>query len=133
MTLPVHTTLSRRQKIVAIELPTQPTTGGRHVVVDITGIKVYGDGEWKTRLHGVSKRRTWLKLHLGVNEQMGEILAAVVTSNAVICEAASSRLSRHGPGGSHCEGATHEGQFSISFHGFDSLSSASLMLWPSEV
>ncbi|ESA34119.1 transposase [Leptolyngbya sp. Heron Island J] len=81
--LPVHTTLSRRQKTLIIDLPTKPATGGRHVVVDSTGIKVYGEGEWKTRQHGVSKRRTWLKLHLGVDEQTGEILAAVVTSNAI--------------------------------------------------
>ena len=64
--LPVHTTLSRRQKTLTIDLPTKPAPGGRHVVVDSTGIKVYGEGEWKTRQHGVSKRRTWLKLHLGV-------------------------------------------------------------------
>ncbi len=79
--LPVHTTLSRRQKTLAINLPTKPVSGGRHVVVDSTGVKVYGEGEWKTRQHGVSKRRTWLKLHLGVDEQTGEILAAVVTTN----------------------------------------------------
>ncbi|MFG6105995.1 IS5 family transposase [Leptothoe sp. EHU-05/26/07-4] len=81
--LPVHTTLSRRQKTLTIDLSTKPTTRGRHVVIDSTGIKVYGEGEWKTRQHGVSKRRTWLKLHLGVDEQTGEILAAVVTSNAI--------------------------------------------------
>ena len=53
------------------------------MVVDSTGIKVYGEGEWKTRQHGVSKRRTWLKLHLGVDEQTGEILGAVVTTNKI--------------------------------------------------
>ena len=42
-------------------------------VVDSTGVKVYGEGEWKTKVHGVSKRRTWGKLHLGVNEATGEI------------------------------------------------------------
>ena len=81
--VPVHTTLSRRQKTLTIDVPTQPTVGKRHVVVDSTGIKVYGEGEWKTRQHGVSKRRTWLKLHLGVDDQTGEILATVVTSNSI--------------------------------------------------
>jgi Transposase DDE domain len=52
-------------------------------VVDSTGIKVYGEGEWKTRLHGISKRRTWRKLHLGIDEATGEILAVVVTTNDV--------------------------------------------------
>jgi hypothetical protein len=54
-----------------------------HVVIDLTGIKVYGEGEWQTRQHGVSKRRTWLKLHLSVDEATGEILSAAVTGNGV--------------------------------------------------
>ncbi len=58
-----------------------------YVVVDSTGVKVYGEGEWKVRKHGASKRRTWRKLHLGVDEATGEILAAVVTTNDVAdCE-----------------------------------------------
>ena len=52
-------------------------------VVDSTGVKVYGEGEWKTKVHGVSKRRTWRKLHLGVNEATGEIVSGVVTTNDV--------------------------------------------------
>ncbi len=44
-------------------------------------MKVYGEGEWKTRVHGISKRRTWRKLHLGVNEATGEIVSGVVSSN----------------------------------------------------
>jgi IS5 family transposase len=52
-----------------------------HGVEDSTGVKVYGEGEWKTRQPGVSQRRTWRKLHLGVDEKTGEILAAVVTTN----------------------------------------------------
>ena len=51
--------------------------------MDSTGVKVYGEGEWKVRTHGVGKRRTWRKLHLGVDEGTGEILAAVVTTNDV--------------------------------------------------
>jgi hypothetical protein len=53
------------------------------VVVNSTGVKVYGEGEWKTRQHGISKRRTWRKLHLGVDEATGEILVGVVSTNAV--------------------------------------------------
>lgn len=65
-----------------------PKTEAVHVVVDSTGVKVYGEGEWKVRKHGVSKRRTWRKLHLGVDEATGEILAAVVSTNDVAdCEA----------------------------------------------
>jgi hypothetical protein len=81
--VPDHSTLSRCIGKLSIALPVLPATGARHVVVDSTGVKVYGEGEWKTRQHGISKHRTWRKLHLGVDEATGEILAAVVTSNAV--------------------------------------------------
>ena len=46
-----------------------------------SGISTNGEGEWKTRQHGISKSRTWRKLHLGADESTGEILAAVVTMN----------------------------------------------------
>lgn len=83
--LPVcdHSTVSRRKGNLSISLPVVPKQGAIHVVVDGTGIKVYGEGEWKTRQHGVSKRRTWLKLHLSMDESTGEILCAVVTTNDV--------------------------------------------------
>ncbi len=79
--VPDHSTLSRRLGQLSVALPVLPKEGARHVVVDSTGVKVYGEGEWKTRQHGVSKRRTWRKLHLGVDEATGEILAAVATTN----------------------------------------------------
>lgn len=80
--VPDHTTISRRLKRLEVTLPVTPTTGKRHVVIDSTGIKVYGEGEWKTRQHGISKRRTWRKLHLAVDEATGEILSSVVTDNS---------------------------------------------------
>ncbi len=79
--VPEHSTLSRRLGQLEIDLPVVPKEGARHVVIDATGIKIYGEGEWKTRQHGVSQRRTWRKLHLAVDEQTGEILAAEVTLN----------------------------------------------------
>ena len=63
-----------------------------HLVVDSTGVKVYGEGEWKTRVHGVNKRRTWRKLHLGVNEATGEIVSGVVTTNDVSVSLVFSEL-----------------------------------------
>ena len=79
--VPEHSTVSRRKGKLEVMLPVVPKQGKVHVVVDSTGVKVYGEGEWKTRQHGVSKRRTWRKLHLGVDESTGEILSAVVTTN----------------------------------------------------
>lgn len=79
--VPDHSTLSRRIGKVEVEMPAAPSEGAIHVVVDSTGVKVYGEGEWKVRQHGVDKRRTWRKLHVGVNEATGEILSAVASTN----------------------------------------------------
>jgi hypothetical protein len=81
LSVPDHTTISRRLQRLEVTLPVVPTDGTRHVVIDSTGVKVYGEGEWKTRQHGVSKRRTWRKLHLAIDEATGEILSSVVTDN----------------------------------------------------
>ncbi len=81
LAVPDHSTLSRRLGSLKIELPVKKSGQARHIVVDSTGVKVYGEGEWKTRQHGISKRRTWRKLHLGIDETTGEILSAVVTTN----------------------------------------------------
>ena len=79
--VPDHSTVSRRLSSLKIELPVHKSESARHIVVDSTGLKVYGEGEWKTRQHGISKRRTWRKLHLGIDEKTGEIISAVVTTN----------------------------------------------------
>ncbi|MCI0556019.1 MAG: IS5 family transposase, partial [Anaerolineae bacterium] len=51
--------------------------------MDSTGLKIYGEGEWKVRQHGISKRRTWRKLHLGANPDDGEIQAVILTENSL--------------------------------------------------
>jgi hypothetical protein len=61
--VPDHSTVSRRLGKLSVPLPVLPKENAKHVVVDSTGVKVYGEGEWKTRQHGISKRRTWRKLH----------------------------------------------------------------------
>jgi hypothetical protein len=76
--VPDYTTLCRRAATVRITLPNR-AEGPLHLVLDSTGLKVYGEGEWKVRQHGYSKRRTWLKLHLAVDPQTHEIQAAMVT------------------------------------------------------
>ena len=52
-----------------------------HLVVDSTGLKVYGEGEWKIRKHGWSKRRTWRKLHLSVDADTNMVLCHELTEN----------------------------------------------------
>lgn len=83
LTVPDHSTLSRRRRGLKVTLPIQNWSRPRHLVVDSTGVKVYGEGEWKVRQHGVSKRRTWLKLHLCVDEATMEIVSAVASTNDI--------------------------------------------------
>jgi IS5 family transposase len=79
--VPDYSTLSRRRATLEVALPRTRGTEALHVVVDSTGVKVFGEGEWKVRQHGYTYRRTWRKVHLGVDEASGEIVAAVVTTN----------------------------------------------------
>jgi len=82
LSVPSYSTLCRRLGSLKLIL-WQDIEPGRqmHVVVDATGLKVYGEGEWKVRIHGVGKRRTWRKLHLAVNEANNRILGLVLTTN----------------------------------------------------
>jgi hypothetical protein len=82
ITAPNYTTLSRRQSSVNIPIYKPEPKGPIHLVVDSSGIKIYGEGEWKMRLYGKEKRRTWRKLHIAVNEKTHDIvMSAVTTSN----------------------------------------------------
>lgn len=83
LTVPDHSTLSRRRRNLNVTLPVKDWSTSRHLVVDSTGVKVYGEGEWKVRQHGVSKRRTWLKLHLCVDEATMESISAVASTNDI--------------------------------------------------
>lgn len=80
---PNYTTLSRRLKKLEIKLGKLQSKGKKiHIVIDSTGLKVFGEGEWKVRQHGYSKRRTWMKLHLALDEADGEILSMCLSENS---------------------------------------------------
>ncbi len=78
LSVPDHTTLSRRGKDLEVKLPRRNKNIG-HLVVDSTGLKLYGEGEWKMRRHGKSKRRVWRKIHLSVDNESGEIQAGLLS------------------------------------------------------
>lgn len=83
LTVPNYTTLSRRAQHLQVRLPEMSSGEPVHPVVDSTGVKLYGEGEWKVRKHGYSKRRTWRKVHLGLDVKTGQIRAAVMTHQDV--------------------------------------------------
>jgi hypothetical protein len=84
--VPDHTTLSRRSATLVVPRP-QPNMGdgaqALHLLVDSTGLKLCGAGEWLVEKHGTRTRRSWRKLHLGVDAGTGQIVAAALTSKEV--------------------------------------------------
>lgn len=79
--VPSYTTLSRRLRQLDVQLNLPLQTEPIALAIDSSGLKVYGEGEWKVRTHGYSKRRTWRKFHLGVDVSDQIIRAVTVTSN----------------------------------------------------
>ena len=81
--MPDFSTLSRREKTLKVSIPSRGSDGPLHLLVDSTGIKVEGEGEWNARKHGGSKRRVWRKIHIGIDERTLEIRAAEFTTSDV--------------------------------------------------
>ena len=79
--IPDYSSLAKRAAKLGISLDVRRHKGAIDVVVDSTGLKVFGEGEWKMRKHGKSKRRTWRKLHLAINPDTQEIEAETLTEN----------------------------------------------------
>jgi hypothetical protein len=78
--VPCYTQVSRRQN--RIQLPLLPTLSQPiHMVLDASGLKLFGEGEWKVRQHGWTKHRMWRKLHIGVDEKSQLIVSAALTGN----------------------------------------------------
>jgi hypothetical protein len=81
LTLPApdYSTLSRRARRLHPSLPAHSTKRIKHLVIDSSGLKVYGEGEWKVRVHGADKRRTWRKLHISMDASTHQLTAALLT------------------------------------------------------
>ena len=69
--VPDHTTFSRRSADLGVATALKKASGPVHVVIDSTGLKVFGSGEWLHEKHGGKPRRSWRKLHLAVDPDSG--------------------------------------------------------------
>ena len=81
--VPDFSTLSRRPKTLAVNIPHRGSQGPLHLLIDRTGIEVEGEGELNARKHGGAKRRVWRKVHLGIDEKTLEVRAVEVTISNV--------------------------------------------------
>jgi Transposase DDE domain len=97
LAVPDHSTLCRRAETLDVPRPTPrgqgagngagdgagDDAGPMHLLVDSTGLKLYGAGEWLAEKHGTKRRRSWRKMHLGVDAETGRIVAATLTDRDV--------------------------------------------------
>jgi len=81
--VPDFSTLCRRQRTLNVDLSYRGGTGPLTLLVDSTGIKAEGEGEWHARTHGGPKRRIWRKIHIGIAEETPEVRAVEVTSSNI--------------------------------------------------
>src|SRR3954471_13639627 len=82
--VPDHTTLSRRAESLEVPRPRSDSDAKPvHLLVDSTGLKLCGPGEWLIEKHGTRVRRSWRKLHIGVDADTGRIVASELTTNDV--------------------------------------------------
>lgn len=81
--VPDFSTICRRQSSMDVQVPYRSSQAGLHLLVDSTGIKFLGEGEWKCKKHGTEYRRQWRRLHIGIDAQTLQKRAICVTSNEV--------------------------------------------------
>jgi hypothetical protein len=81
---PHYSLLSRRARRLEVELLAARSKEIKHLVVDASGLKVYGEGEWKVRLRGADKRRTWRKLHISLDADSQQLTSALLTDKDVV-------------------------------------------------
>jgi hypothetical protein len=81
--VPCYTQISRRAKSLYKRIDHLSKNSPRHIIFDSTGLKVYGEGEWKVRTHGKSKRRIWRKFHIGIDAETQDIVVCELTSHSV--------------------------------------------------
>lgn len=81
--VPDFSTLCRRSSGLTVQIPYRPSTGALHLLIDSTGIKAAGEGEWCARKHGASRPHQWRKVHLGIDADTMEVRAIEITGSRI--------------------------------------------------
>ena len=91
--LPTYSLIAKRA--ASIDLPKLSSRKPQVVLLDATGVKIVGEGEWKVKIHGKKKRRKWKKIHIAVDQSSGEIMALEVTDSCIAdCTQAESLIEK---------------------------------------
>jgi hypothetical protein len=83
LVVPCISQICKRSKVLGFNKIVSSKKKVTDISIDSTGLKVYGEGEWKVRKHGAGKRRTWMKLHIGTDVETQETVAVLLTTNAI--------------------------------------------------
>jgi IS5 family transposase len=95
--LPTYSVICRRAKELEKALPKLSKRRAATILLDASGFKVYGEGEWKVKMHGKTKRRKWIKLHLSIDEASQEIVGMAVTEGTCAdCKVAKNLIEKRG-------------------------------------
>jgi hypothetical protein len=81
--LPTYSLICKRLVKIGALLPPLSPCRSSSVILDATGMKVIGEGEWKVKMHGRSRRRKWIKIHLGIDAVTQEIVAEITSESSV--------------------------------------------------
>lgn len=81
---PHYSLLSRRARHLKLSLAARSAPPIKHLVIDASGLKVFGEGEWKVRTHGQDYRRKWRKLHIGLDADSQQVVVALLTDATVV-------------------------------------------------
>jgi Transposase DDE domain len=100
--VPHYSTLSRRARSLAVQLSVGGSKGPLHLVIDSTGLKLYGEGEWRVRGKGWTKRRTWRKLHLAMDGETQQFTSVLITNKDVVDPRVLPRLLKEVVGSVEC-------------------------------
>lgn len=95
--VPDFSTLCRRQKTLVVDIASRRTSEPPHLLIDSTGIKIEGEGEWHARKHGASSHRVWRKIHLAIDERTLEVCAVEVTGSNVSDAPDAARIAGSDP------------------------------------
>ena len=81
--VPPYSNICKRTKCLLKHLPELSSKKAKVILVDASGIKVYGEGEWKRKIHGPGRPRKWLKMHIALDEETQEVIASALTPASV--------------------------------------------------
>ena len=96
--IPTYSLICKRVATLTLELPKLQTNRSIVVILDASGAKVIGEGEWKVKIHGRGRPRKWVKVHIAVDAETQEIIAECTTTSNVADSTVAKRLLDKVPG-----------------------------------